>query len=186
MKYHQIIKQDTANGIGIRMSLFVSGCRLHCPECHNRKGQDFDFGYDLTETVVQEIFDEFRNVPVYDGLSILGGEPFEPENLQGVADICVRFKKEFPGKSLWVYTGKTYEKLCYLVNTNTRLSGALRDVLRSIDILVDGPFEIAQRSILLSYRGSANQRIIDMDATRATGRLTELKLDVRHADIKEI
>lgn len=187
MKYHQIIKQDTANGIGIRMSLFVSGCRMHCPECHNKNGQNFDFGWDLDESVIQMIFQEFRDVPVYDGLSILGGEPFESENLEGVADIVTSFKSEFPEKTVWVYTGKTYEQLQYMLTKGLECSSlwrALSKILSAIDVLVDGPFIITQKNIMLSYRGSSNQRIIDMDTTRKTGQITELVLDVKHADMK--
>lgn len=174
MKYHQIIRQDTANGIGIRISLFVSGCNRHCPECHNKVGQDFNYGWEFTEQIQEELFQEFRDYPIYNGLSILGGEPFEPTNTKELALFVTRFKNRFPDKTLWIYTGYTYEELLERVEHNDYNTQVM---LKHADVLVDGPFEIQKKNLMISYRGSSNQRIIDLKASRETNQVILLNFD---------
>lgn len=171
MYYHQIIKQDTANGTGIRVSLFVSGCRMHCPGCHNEKGQDFYTGWVFSSDTLKEIMDEFRQFPLYEGLSILGGEPFEPQNINQVTAIAVHFKNQFPDKNLWVYTGHTYEELSKRPDCDKLISIA--------DILVDGPFIADLKNLNLSFRGSSNQRVIDLNRTRQNKKVTLYDIDVK-------
>lgn len=170
MKYHQIIKQDTANGPGVRVSLFVSGCNRNCPGCHNKKGQDFSFGEEFTDHTKETIFKEFHKFPqYYDGLSILGGEPLNQENAAQVANLVKEFKALFPEKDLWVYTGYTYELL--------PTTDAVCTVLENADVLVDGPFVESLKDLTLSFRGSSNQRIIDLKASLAKGKCVALSLD---------
>lgn len=166
MHYHQIIRQDTANGPGLRVSLFVSGCDNACPGCHNLKGQDFRFGWPFTDQTKDGILGEFRKFPLYEGLSVLGGEPLHPLNVQCVADLCLEFKREFPDKTIWVYTGYAFEELSH--------DGDMDMILHTADVLVDGPFLQAKRNLMLSFRGSANQRIIDLKETMRTGRVATL------------
>lgn len=180
MKYHQIIKQDTSNGIGLRVSIFVSGCRIRCKECHNPKGQDFGFGMDFTQDVIDGIVGELNSFPIYDGLSVLGGEPTERENVPYVLDL-VKQVKERTGKSVWVYTGRSIEGLRNLVKfSKSEYADQVSELLRTIDVLVDGEFMIDKKDIMLSYRGSYNQRIIDMKESIRQGRLVELVYDVPH------
>lgn len=172
MKYHQIIKQDTANGPGVRVSLFVSGCDRDCPGCHNKKGQDFSFGEEFTDAVKETIFEEFRKFPqYYDGLSILGGEPLDHRNAAQVANLIKEFKATFPDKDVWVYTGYTYELLPVTDDVYT--------VLENADVLVDGPFVEPLKDLTLSFRGSSNQRIIDLKASLVMGKCVIRSLD-RH------
>lgn len=171
MYYHQIITQDTANGPGLRVSLFVSGCSMHCPGCHNEKGQDFTFGWPFDNGVMQDIMDEFYAFPLYEGLSILGGEPFEERNIGHVVAIAEKFKNAFPEKTLWIYTGHTYEELM------ERQDAA--GLIAIADILVDGAFVQDLKDLNLSYRGSSNQRVIDLDATRRNGHVVPYGIDVK-------
>lgn len=169
MHYHQIITSDTANGVGIRVSLFVSGCRNNCPECHNKAGQCFTFGEEFTDDTIELILNEFRRIPVYDGLTILGGDPMEPENRPEVLRLIKAFKKEFPYKTVWLYTGYSYEKFAYIEGPQDAI-----DIINNCDVIVDGRFEIALKDVRLNYRGSSNQRIIDVEATRLSGKVITL------------
>lgn len=186
MKYHQIIKQDTSNGIGLRVSIFVSGCRIRCKECHNQKGQDFNFGMDFTQGVIDGIIQELKAFPIYDGLSVLGGEPTERENIPHVLDL-VKQVKERTGKSVWVYTGRSIEGLRNLVKfSKSKYADQVSELLRTIDVLVDGEFMIDKKDIMLSYRGSYNQRIIDMKESIRQGKLVELVYDVPHVGMVDM
>lgn len=172
MHYHQIIKQDTANGTGIRQSLFVSGCNMRCPGCHNEKGQDFFFGWQFGPDTMKEIMDEFYRFPLYEGLSILGGEPFDPKNIGQVTAISEHFKNALSDKTLWIYTGHTYEELVKRQDAAKLIAIA--------DILVDGPFVQSLKNLNLSFRGSSNQRVIDLNATREQNKVVLYDIDVRH------
>lgn len=158
MHIHQIIKSDTSNGIGTRISIFVSGCQLNCPGCHNKAGQNFTCGEPFTEQIKLQIFEEFRNISVYDGITILGGDPMETKNKKSVFNLLYEFKEQFPNKTIWIYTGRIYE----LIKEDS-ISHA---ILNLCDVLVDGPFILAKKNLLLEYRGSENQRIIDLNASR--------------------
>ncbi len=159
MNYHQIIISDTANGTGLRVSLFVSGCRNNCPECHNKAGQNFNFGKPFTQETIEEILNQFRMVPVYDGLTILGGDPMEPENTYEVYALIRRFKTEFPDKTVWLYTGYNFEDL---IEGGKRMTTETEGVIQNCDVIVDGRFDIKLKDVRLNYRGSSNQRIIDV------------------------
>lgn len=165
MNYGAIKYCDIANGVGVRTSLFVSGCRVHCPGCFNGAAQDFDYGLPVTREVVDGIIESLR--PSYiRGLSLLGGDPMEPEHQAELVQIVERVALELPDKDVWCYTGYVYDR--DLVPGGRRyVEGVTDRLLDGIDVLVDGPFIEAEKDITLRFRGSANQRLIDLAATRA-------------------
>ena len=167
MNYAAIKPFDIANGPGVRVSLFVSGCTHHCPGCFQPETWDFDYGEKFTFLTLQEI--EYLLLPDYiSGLTILGGEPFEPENLDELAFDLELIKPFLDGKTVWAYSGYTYEEL---LSRTGEVGKRTRRILNHLDVLVDGPFIEAQKDIGLVFRGSANQRIIDMPKTRAAGKI---------------
>lgn len=170
MNYGTIKYCDIANGIGVRSSLFVSGCRVHCPGCFNGEAQDFGFGPAFTREVADELIDSLR--PSYvRGLSLLGGDPMEPENQRVLVDLAERVVMELPEKDIWCYTGYVYDR--DLVPGGKRyVEGVTDRFLDCIDVLVDGPFIAAEKDITLRFRGSSNQRLIDLAKTRATGAIS--------------
>lgn len=157
MNYSVIRPLDIANGPGVRVSLFVSGCRNRCPGCFNPETWNFNYGQEFTWETVHEI-ERLLNNPNIEGLSILGGDPFEPENRQWVEALCAYIKTNCPGKSIWVWTGYLWEELCEF------------PVMRYIDVLVDGPFKEALRDLRLPYCGSSNQRVIDIPESLEAGK----------------
>ena len=161
MNYSEIKYCDIANGEGVRTSLFVSGCRRHCPFCFNEEAQDFSAGAPFDKATEEKILDSLA--PEYvDGLSLLGGEPMEPENQRGLVDFVERVKERFPDKNIWCYSGYTLDEIV----GGAQYTEVTDRLLACFDVLVDGPFIQAQHDISLRFRGSANQRIIDMNATR--------------------
>ncbi len=157
---------DIANGEGVRTSLFVSGCRRGCKNCFNSVAWDFAAGEPFDADVEEEILKSLDH-PFCDGLSILGGEPMEPENQAGLVGFVERVRHAYPrgaGKTIWCYTGDTLEELMLGGRHHTEVTDRL---LAALDILVDGPFVQELYDISLRFRGSSNQRVIDMDATRA-------------------
>lgn len=166
MNYSTIKYCDIANGEGVRTSLFVSGCRRRCPFCFNEEAWSFVAGNPFDEAAQRAILDSLE--PAYiDGLSVLGGEPMEPENQAGLVDFLETVKTRFPRKTIWCYTGDTYEELTQ-GQKHTEYTDRL---LACIDVLVDGPFIMEEKDITLRFRGSSNQRIIDLRATREEGRV---------------
>lgn len=165
MNYATIKNCDIANGPGVRVSLFVSGCTHHCPGCFNQVAWDFDYGEPFTEETIQTILSMLR--PDYiRGLTLLGGEPFEPQNQPAIVELLRRIKAELPAKSIWAFSGYLYEDI---------VSGKLgdtREYLRYLDVLVDGPFVQAKKNLSLRFRGSENQRLIDIPKTLAAGTVT--------------
>lgn len=169
MNYATIKNCDIANGPGVRVSLFVSGCTRHCKDCFNREAWDFHYGEPFTQEVQDHILSLLS--PAYiKGLTILGGEPMEPQNQPGVLELVRRIRAELPEKTIWCFTGYVLEK--------DLLSGRLCDLdtvtlplLRSLDVLVDGPFLAEQKDLSLSFRGSRNQRLIDMPKTLEKGQV---------------
>ena len=173
MYYGELKKRDIANGIGIRVALFVSGCTNHCEECFNRATWDFKFGKPYTEGTENEIIEALR--PDYvRGLSLLGGEPMEPKNQPQCLSLLKRIKKELPNKDIWCYTGFTYEEL--LTKGSYANTKHTEEMLSLIDVMVDGRFEKDKRNLMLKFRGSENQRLIDMNATREKGEVVLLNL----------
>jgi anaerobic ribonucleoside-triphosphate reductase activating protein len=164
----QIFTADCANGLGMRVSVFVSGCTNHCEGCFQPETWDFTYGQPYTEETEDFILKELAH-PYYDGLTILGGEPFEPSNQEELVKLIKRIKRELPDRNIWMYTGFVYEK--DLVPGGRRHTAVTDEILDNIDILVDGRFELAQKNIMLRFRGSANQRIIEMPSTRAKKRV---------------
>ena len=149
MNYCGLKKTDIANGLGVRVSLFVSGCRNHCAGCFQPETWDFDYGDPFTPAVENEIM-EALSPSWIQGLSILGGEPMEPENQAALLPFLRRVKEAMPEKDVWLYTGYHLEE----VTTSPLLSYA--------DIVVDGPFDETQKDAGLAFRGSRNQRIVDL------------------------
>lgn len=173
MNYSLIRKNDIANGLGIRVSLFVSGCKHHCKGCFQPETWDFNYGKKFTNSEVNTILDLLK--PTYvNGLTLLGGEPLDLNNQPDVYSLLCEVKKEFPNKNVWCYTGYTYETdLC----KNGIAYGKHTDkILEMIDILVDGKFIEEKKDISLAFRGSINQRLIDMKSTRRTNSVKLLKL----------
>lgn len=149
MYYSKIKPLDIANGPGVRVSLFVSGCRNQCPGCFNPETWNFTYGQEFTYETISEI-DRALDNPNIAGLSILGGDPFEPENRECVENLCAYVKTFYPNKTVWLWTGYMFEDLRDL------------DVMRYIDVLVDGPFVADLKDLRLQWRGSSNQRVIDV------------------------
>ena len=164
MNYAAIKNCDIANGPGVRVSLFVSGCTHRCPGCFNEVAWDFAYGHPFTQETVESILDMLR--PSYiRGLTLLGGEPFEPRNQGAVVDLLRQVKKQYPEKSIWAFTGFLFDR--------DILSGKLGDTeeyLSYLDVLVDGPFVQEKKNLSLRIRGSENQRIIDVPASLAAGK----------------
>lgn len=157
MKYATIKKIDVANGPGIRVSLFVSGCTHHCKGCFNPETWNFNYGDDFTPAVEDEIMEALK--PAYiKGLSLLGGEPFEPQNQQALLPFLRRVKQQFPEKTIWCYSGYDFEK--DMLTGNLGPWEITKEMLSYIDILVDGEFVIEKKNPNLRFRGSENQRVI--------------------------
>lgn len=170
MYYGAIKKSDIANGEGIRTTLFVSGCRNRCKNCFQPETWAFDYGTPFTEQTEAEIFSSFDN-PVVRGLTVLGGEPMEPENQRALLPFIRRMKERFPNKTVWLYTGNLYEELMGELGEHPKHLDITEELLSLVDILVDGRFVEEEKRLGLRFRGSANQRIIDMNKTRECGKV---------------
>ena len=152
MNYHKIEKTSVANGIGIRVVLWVSGCSLHCKGCHNPETWDLNSGKLFDENAKEELF-EALDKPYIQGVTFSGGHPLENGNITEVYNLCKEIKEKFPEKDIWIYTGYLFENIhSYLV-------------MKYIDVLVDGAYIEEQRDITLKWRGSRNQRVIDVQKT---------------------
>ena len=172
MNYGEIKNFDIANGEGVRVSLFVSGCTHHCKNCFNKDTWAFDYGEPFTKETEDKIIKELT--PDYiSGLSLLGGEPFEPSNQEGLIKLLRRVKTELPDKNIWCYTGYLFDKEL-LSNSRARCEYT-DEMLSYIDVLVDGEFVQELYSITLQFRGSSNQRIIDVKKSLAEGKVIEYK-----------
>ena len=163
-------KCDIANGIGVRVTLFVSGCTNRCPGCFQPQTWDFRYGKPFTDETKEEIFAELDKSYV-DGLTLLGGEPFEPENQRTLLPLLREVRQKYPGKTVWCFTGFRLDDELLCQGSHPRCE-ATDDMLACIDVLVDGRFREELKDISLQFRGSRNQRIIDMNQTRRTGVIT--------------
>lgn len=173
MNYGEIKKCDIANGIGVRISLFVSGCTHHCKNCFNPETWDFNFGKEFTDDVAYSIIKELE--PSYiTGLTVLGGEPFEPSNQEALLPFLKEVKRIYPTKTIWVYTGYTLDTEL-LSNSRARCEYT-DEMLGLIDVLVDGEYVEELKNISLQFRGSSNQRIIDVPETLKEGHVVLKKL----------
>ncbi len=149
MKYNKIRKMDIANGPGIRVSIFMQGCSFHCEGCFSEETWDFNTGKDFTDETINEVIDLCKN-PTIKGLSILGGDPLHPKNIEGTTKLAKTFKEKLPDKTLWIWTGFLFENI------------KENEVFKYVDVLVDGQFKIKMRNPKLKYCGSTNQRVIDV------------------------
>ena len=156
MNYEKIDKCSVSNGTGIRTVLWVSGCDVHCRNCHNPQTWDFNSGIPFTEETMQEILYDLSK-PYIKGLTISGGHPLDPHNAPKVLEIVKRVKMVFPNKDIWIYSGYVWENI---IKDET-----LREILKYTDVLVDGAYVDELRDISLAFRGSSNQRIIDVKKT---------------------
>ena len=169
MNYGEIKKNDIANGLGVRTTLFVSGCTHHCKGCFQPQTWDFSFGKPYTKEVEDGIIASLS--PYYiAGLTLLGGEPMEPANQAVLLQLLRRIRAEMPSKNVWCYSGYTFEELTGKTPSRARC-GHTDEMLSLIDVLVDGEFKEELKDIRLRFRGSSNQRVIDVGKTLASGEI---------------
>lgn len=169
MYYGEIKNNDIANGEGVRVTLFVSGCTNHCDQCFQPQTWDFCYGQPFEEDTEDKIIEMLKPAHIQ-GLTLLGGEPFEPQNQEALLPFIKKVKEKFPQKDIWAFSGFTFEEM----NTEGHHANckSTKELLSFIDILVDGKFKIALKDISLKFRGSSNQRIIDVKKTIESGQIT--------------
>lgn len=163
MNYATIKSHDIANGPGVRVSLFVSGCTHHCKDCFNQEAWDFDYGQRFDDAVMERIL-ELLAPDYIRGITYLGGEPLDPRNQAGLLELTRRIRARYPKKSIWCFTGYVWEALPQVPEVTQAL-------ISQLDVLVDGPFLAEQKNLRLRFRGSENQRLIDVPGTLAAGRV---------------
>lgn len=150
MRYNKIRKMDISNGPGVRVSIFFQGCHFHCPGCFNPETWDFDGGKEFNDEVINHVLD-LCSSDVISGLSILGGEPLNPKNILGTTKLAKAFKEKYPEKTIWLWSGYLFHE--YIFD---------KEIVNYLDVVVDGQFKIDLSSPLLHYKGSSNQRVIDV------------------------
>lgn len=163
MRYNKIRKMDIANGPGVRVSVFMQGCSFHCKNCFNPETHDFNGGKEFTDEVIKHIL-ELCDKDYIEGLSILGGEPMHPTNIDGTAKLAKAFKEKFPNKNVWVWSGFLFDK--NLKDT---------EVVKYIDVLVDGQYVDELHNPLLKWKGSSNQRVIDVQKSLKENKVIEIE-----------
>ena len=168
MNYTRILKADISNGLGFRCTLWVTGCQRKCPGCFNEEAQNPEFGKPFDEYAKNRIFNELNN-DTCDGLSLMGGEPLSvcSDNRKQIISLCKEVKKRFPSKDIWVWSGFLFEEI---VNDES-----MRPILDYIDVLVDGPFIQEKKDLSCPFRGSSNQRVIDVKKTLDSGKVVEMQ-----------
>lgn len=169
MNYAEIKTFDVANGPGIRVSLFVSGCHHRCPGCFNEQAWDFNYGKKFNQETIDYIIDTLK-FGAYSGVTFLGGEPLERENQKGLLPLAKKIKEVYPEKNIWCYTGYEFER--DVMGKMYQEWPETRELLSFIDVLVDGPFIESLKNLNLVFRGSENQRLIQLPETLATGNIT--------------
>lgn len=167
MNYSILREFDVANGPGIRVSLFVSGCHHHCKGCFNAETWDFNYGQPFTEDTIDTIL-QYMKPDYIAGITLLGGDPLEPLNQKGLLPLLRLLKESYPNKSIWCYTGYLYDKDLVPMSNESTIT---KEFLSFLDVLVDGPFIEEQKNLSLRFRGSANQRIIQMPQTLSQGKI---------------
>ena len=166
MNYATIKSRDIANGPGVRVSLFVSGCTHRCPGCFNEEAWDFNFGQPFTQEVIDKILEDLSPAFVK-GLTLLGGEPFDPRNQPAIVELLRQVKAKYPEKSIWAFSGYLFDK--DILPGKLGDPAITREYLSYLDVLVDGPFVQAKKNLTLRFRGSENQRLIDVPASLESG-----------------
>ena len=163
MRYNKIRKMDISNGPGVRVSIFMQGCTFNCKECFNPETHDFNGGKEFNDDVIQEVLELCKDDSIV-GLSILGGEPMHPNNIEGTTKLAKEFKEKYPNKTIWAWTGFLFDR-------------DLKDkeVLKYIDVLVDGQFVEELKDPRLKYSGSSNQRVIDVQKSLKENKIVEIK-----------
>ena len=159
MRYNKIRKMDISNGPGIRVSIFMQGCTFNCKNCFNKETHDFNGGKEFTDEVIDKVI-KLANPDYIVGLSILGGEPLHPKNIEGTTKLAKKFKSAYPNKNIWVWSGFLFDK--NLKNF---------EILNYIDVLVDGVYKDELHDFTLKYRGSSNQRVIDIKKSLKTNKI---------------
>ena len=159
MNYADIKRVDVANGEGVRVSVFVSGCNHHCKGCFNQCAWDFNYGNKFTEKEIDKVI-EYLDHDYINGLSLLGGEPLEKQNQIGLLPLIKKVKEKFPNKDIWCYTGFYFEK--DVVENMSKNNDTTKELLKYIDVIVDGKFEEDKKDLKLKFRGSSNQRVLDV------------------------
>ena len=168
MNYADIKQYDVANGLGVRVSVFVSGCTHHCKNCFNPEAWDFDYGKPFTQVEIQRILDYLK--PSYvAGLSILGGEPFEKTNQEELVPLLKQVKERYPEKDIWCYSGYLFDS--QILGQMSQESETTQKMLSYLDVLVEGRFVEEKKNLKLRFRGSENQRIIDVKKSLEAGRI---------------
>ncbi len=165
MNYATIKWTDIANGEGVRISLFVSGCTRRCKDCFNAVAWDFSYGKPFDESVRESIYEGLK-ADYIAGLSLLGGEPLEPENQRALLPFVKEVRKRFPEKSIWCYTGNVFNPATGLLKEQEKNTEVTEELISLFDVLVDGEFIEAQKNIRLKFRGSSNQRILDVKKSK--------------------
>ena len=166
MNYATIKSRDIANGPGVRVSLFVSGCTHRCPGCFNEEAWDFEYGQPFTQEVIDRILEDLAPAFVK-GLTLLGGEPFDPRNQGAIVELLRQIKAKYPEKSIWAFSGYLFDK--DILPGKLGDPAVTREYLSYLDVLVDGPFVQAKKNLTLRFRGSENQRLIDVPKSLASG-----------------
>ena len=168
MNYAEIKHFDIANGPGVRLSLFVSGCTHACPGCFNKIAWDFNYGKEFTKEVEDSILDELSD-EAYQGITLLGGEPFEPQNQKGLVSLVKRYKERYPEKDLWIFSGYLFDE--DMLGRMWSQHPETREILERTDVLIDGEFKQDLKDITLLYKGSSNQRTIDVQKSLKAGHI---------------
>ena len=168
MNYATIKNCDIANGPGVRVSLFVSGCRHHCKGCFNEIAWDFNYGEPFTEETIKSIMEMLAPAHIK-GMTLLGGEPFEPENQEELVKLLRVVKKSYPEKSIWAFSGYLFDK--DILSGNLGPADITYEILSYLDVLVDGRFVLEKKDLSLRFRGSSNQRLIDVPKSLETNQI---------------
>lgn len=161
MRYNLIRKMDISNGPGVRVSIFMQGCSFHCKNCFNKETWDFEGGQEFTDETIDKVID-LCNKPEVKGLSILGGEPMHPTNIEGTTKLAKAFKEKYPEKNIWAWTGFKYEDI------------KDKDVFNYVDVLVDGQYKDELHDPTLKWKGSSNQRVIDIKESKRENKICEV------------
>lgn len=167
MRYSKIRKYDVTNGPGVRTTIFVSGCTHNCEDCFNKELQDFEHG-DLWTDKTEDEFVKYLSNPMVVGINVLGGEPLQQTMDDSLVKLLKRIKKEFPEKTIWLWTGDLFEEAME--------NDKKKKIIEYVDVLIDGPFKKELRNIKLKYRGSENQRVIDVQETLKKGEIVNYKV----------